>query len=389
MANRWVLDFIGLKVTRDTEVDLSNITSDPAATAASLYFKAAALETAIDLIASAIVKSEIKTYIGNKEEYGYLWQALNVAPNPNQNASQFWSALIYKLIFDQECLVVEHNGNLYLADSFQIEEHWLRRNVFVGVSVEGHQLARRFLADKAVYLSTGDRRQKFLIDGMWTEYGDLMHAAVDGFKRSSGSKYKLTIEHYQAGTPKFAKADEEERQDPSGPLKKFMQDANSTYIQHKGQDLQQLGASGCDGDNVSRMRKEIFELVATIFHIPPPLMFGNMTNIGDLNQAFLTYAVDPIAEQIAQEFTAKFYEPEQWAQGHKVVVDTTRINHIDIFEVASAVSQLIGAGFSLDEIRDATRWPRIGTEESQQHLITRNYAPIEEMLRAIAGGGES
>lgn len=385
----WILDFIGLKVTRDTEVDLSSTASDPATAAASLYFKAAALETAIDFIAAAIVKSEIKTYAGNQEEYGDLYRALNIAPNPNQNASQFWSDLIYKLLFERECLVVEHSGSLYLADSFQVEQHWLRRNVFVGVSVEGHQLKRRFLSDKAVYLSTGDRKQKELIDGMWREYGELMHSAVDGFKRSSGSKYKLTLEHYQTGTPKFAKKDEEERQDPSGPLKKFMQDANSTYIQHKGQDLQQLGASGCDGGNVAAMRKEIFELVATVFHIPPPLISGNMTNIGDLNQAFLTYAVDPIAEQIGQEFTAKFYEPDQWASGHKVVVDTTRINHIDIFEVASAVSQLIGAGFSLDEIRDATRWPRIGTEESQQHLITRNYAPLEELLRTIAGGGES
>lgn len=385
MANMTLLDFIGLKVRYSETMDTTN--SSLVDNAASVYFKSAALETAIGMIAGAIVKSELKTYEGGEETKGNLYRLLNIQPNPNQNASQFWEALIYKLLLNGECLVVEMRGNLYLADSFELDKRPLLRNTYRGVFVEGEQIRRSFLSDKAVHLTSGNTNLAALVNGLWHDYGDLIHYAVDGFKRGSGSKYKLTIDSMQSGTRKFAEADEADRQDPTGALKTFMTQANSTYIQHRGVDLQQLGTSGCDSTAVTNMRKEIFETVATICHVPPPLIFGTMTNIGDLNQAFLTYAVDPLAEQISQEFTAKFYTAEEITGGSSVVVDTTRINHIDIFDVASSVSQLIGAGFSLDEIRDAAKWPRINTPESQEHLITRNYAPIDEMLRELATGG--
>lgn len=386
MASSRLLDFIGLQVTH--EIIGATDGEAVADKAASLYFKSAALEAALSYIAGAIVKSEIKTYESNVESKGTLYRLLNCQPNPNQNASEFWTALVYKMLLQGECLVVKVRDSLYVADSFAIDRRWLNRNVYEGVSVEGEQLARKFRADKAVHLSSGNTPLKLLIDGLWSDYGDIVHYAVDGFKRGSGSKYKLTIDAMQNGTRRQADRDEADRQDPMGALKKFMGDANSAYIQHRGVDLQQLGTQGCEGEEVTKMRKEMFELVATICHIPPTLIFGTMTNIKDLNQAFLTYAVDPLAEQIAQEFTAKFYTPEEWAAGSYVKVDTSRINHVDIFEKSSSVSQLIGAGFSLDEIREATGWPRINTPESQEHLITRNYAPIDEILTGLARGGE-
>lgn len=387
MAVNTFLDFLGLKFRGEFTED--SFESSIVDRAADVYFKAAALETAIGYITGALVKSEMKTYIEGAEEKGEMYALLNVQPNPNQNASQFWNKLVSTLMLEGECLVVEMRHHLYVADSFALDERPLLRNRFQGVSIEGEQIRRSFLSDSAIHLTSGNTALRTLVNGLWQEYGDLVHYAVDGFKRGSGSKYKLTVDAMQSGSRRQADVDESERQDPTRPLKQFMTQANSTYIQHRGVDLQQLGTQGCESDAVSAMRKEIFETVATICHVPPPLIFGTMTNIGDLNNAFLTYAVDPIAEQISQEFTAKLFTPEEIAAGSSVTVDTTRISHIDIFEVASAIAQLIGAGFSLDEIRDAAKWPRIGSPESQEHLITRNFAPIDEMLHELAGGGET
>lgn len=386
MDNSRLFDFLDLKVRQEF---VGTMPSEAVCeSAASVYFKSAALETALSYISGAIVKSEVKTYAKNAEEKGTLYRLLNCSPNPNQNASEFWTKLVYTLMLDGECLVVKIRDGLYVADSFSVDKKWLLKNVYQGVSVEGEQLARKFRADKVIHLSSGNTQLSALIKGLWLEYGDLIHYAVDGFKRGSGSKYKLTIDAAQAGTRKYAEQDEADRQDPTGTLATFMSKANSTYIQHRGVDLQQLGTSGCESGAVTAMRKEIFETVATICHIPPPLIFGTMTNIRDLNQAFLTYAVDPIAKQISDEFSVKCYTEDEWASGSYVQVDTSRISHVDIFEKSSNISQLIGAGFSLDEIRAATGWPRINTPESQEHLITRNYAPIDDLLREISGGGE-
>ena len=97
-----------------------------------------------------------------------------------------------------------------------------------------------------------------------------------------------------------------------------------------------------------------------------------------------------MAALYSKELTAKFFTESEWLAGSRIQVDTSRVNHIDIFEIAAPISQLIGSGFSLDEVRDAINWPRIGTEESQEHLITRNFGALDEVLRQIAQqGGES
>ncbi len=50
-----------------------------------------------------------------KAEY-YLW---NVEPNRNQNSSAFLTKLIGKLYRNNEALVIESNGQLLVADSFE------------------------------------------------------------------------------------------------------------------------------------------------------------------------------------------------------------------------------------------------------------------------------
>lgn len=390
----FIRDFLDLTVRGDGEVPMEFSDTALATSAATLFFKAAAVDTALSYIAGALSKCEIKTFIGGTETQGDLYHLFNYQPNPNQNAAQFINDLIVRLLLNGEALIVPMRDNLYVAESFGIEKHPLLRNVFSSISIEGEGIRRSFHSDKACYLTYGNNRAKDLINGIWNEYGSLMTSAFNGYGLHAGSKWKLSFDAPLMGTRKNMQADEKERQDPAGPLKKFMADANSVYIQHQGYDLTQFGSlPGVAADEVIALRKEQFELVASIFKIPPPMIFGNMTNISEITNSFLTYAVDPIADQISKEFTAKFYTRAEIAAGSHVTMDTTRVGHIDIFDIAPAISALIGSGFSLDEMRDATGWPRIGTDESQEHLITRNFGPLEEVLAAVAtagnaGGGE-
>ena len=89
MDNSRLFDFLDLKVRQ--EFVGSSSPDALASSAASVYFNAAALETALSYISGAIVKSEVKTYEANKEVKGQLYKLLNCSPNPNQNASEFWT----------------------------------------------------------------------------------------------------------------------------------------------------------------------------------------------------------------------------------------------------------------------------------------------------------
>lgn len=90
-----------------------------------LQIKRHAIEHAIDLIAKTISKSEIQIYrMKNgkilKDDNSKEYYTLNVQPNPNKEATSFFYEVIKKYLDDGEALIVELDGCLYLADTFQV-----------------------------------------------------------------------------------------------------------------------------------------------------------------------------------------------------------------------------------------------------------------------------
>ena len=101
-------------------------------------FKQLAVYIATSYIANALSGCEIKVIREGKEvDNDLLYYRLNVSPNPNQSGAQLMNALVTRLCLETDALVVPHKSDmLYLADSFSIDPHPLKDDVFRGVSVE-------------------------------------------------------------------------------------------------------------------------------------------------------------------------------------------------------------------------------------------------------------
>src|SRR5690606_1583811 len=116
-----------------------------------VYIREMAFWSATNLLANAVSKCEFKTYFKNKEIKGkeyYLW---NVEPNKNQNSSQFIHKLIAKLYRNNECLVIEQNGQLLVADSFTKTPYALYDDVFSQVRVGDFTFERTFTQSEVLY----------------------------------------------------------------------------------------------------------------------------------------------------------------------------------------------------------------------------------------------
>lgn len=383
-----VVDFLGLSI-KTSKIKPAEGSAASADEAAMLYFKAAATETAIGYVANAIASCEMRVMERGQPKRGQLYRLLNVRPNPDQSAAQMWSKVIWKTMFDGESLVVPLYDSLYPADTFTKNEVSIGRTRFENVYVGKFQVLKKYWADEAIYLTFGNQNARRLIDGMYAQYAKMMDAAVSGFRNAAGTKWKLDTGMGAVGDREFGKREEEKRSDPRDALRKFMSASNSVFFQQRGQTLEKFDIKGCASDDLIKIRKDAFELVASIFRIPPPLLFGNMTNLDEIMGTFLTFTVKPLAEQMSQEQTAKLIDRLDWLKGSEIVVDSSRVKHVDIFGAASSIQQLIGAAYSIDEIREWLNQPKLNTEESQKHLITRNFGPIEEVLRQIIQeGGE-
>jgi hypothetical protein len=232
-----------------------------------------------------------------------------------------------------------------------------------------------------------DKNVKALIDGVYSQYGDIISMALSAYKRTNGAKYKLLLEQYKAGDPTFQEPFEKVIKKQ---LQSFMESENAVYPQFKGTDLQVFDSKNYkDASDIVIMRKEIFEVTAQALKIPLPMMYGNITNMQEIVKVFLSFCIDPKADMIGEEITRKYYGFDGWKKGDYVKLDTSCINYVDILEVAQQVYNLVGAGFSLDEVRDRLDKNRLNTDFSRMHFLSKNFVPAEDMLNSeIPKGGE-
>ena len=100
-----------------------------------VFFKELATACAINMIANTIAKCEIRTFIKGKpekkEEY-YLW---NYEPNQNENSSDMIQKFITNLCYDNEALIIEYNGRLYVADTFTRKKYTFCEDVFSNIVI--------------------------------------------------------------------------------------------------------------------------------------------------------------------------------------------------------------------------------------------------------------
>lgn len=112
-----------------------------------VYLKQYALNTCASFLARTVSQSEFKT------KNAALYYKLNVRPNYNQTATSFWQELIFKLITDNEVLVVQDDtGDLLIADSYVHNVKAVYPDTFSGVVVNDYQFQRVFGMDDVWFI---------------------------------------------------------------------------------------------------------------------------------------------------------------------------------------------------------------------------------------------
>jgi len=124
-----------------------------------------AIEKAAGMIAKTIAKCEFKTYNtkGNSkksiETIAEDYYTLNIRPNLNESATNFWYRVIMKFLTDPDGAVVIHEGNsLYLADTFTLNDSVNFAKSITNVNVGTLKYDKPFSMNDVLYLKLGDGR---------------------------------------------------------------------------------------------------------------------------------------------------------------------------------------------------------------------------------------
>lgn len=354
----------------------------------SIYFKELAIAAATSIIANAISKCEFKTYYKHelsKSKIYYMW---NVAPNVNQNSSQFIHEFVEKLCKNGEALVIDIAGQLLCADSYSVDDQYaLYEYTFSNIVINGKAFDKVFKRSEVCYYKLNNENITALLDGLYSDYGKLMQLTMKNYSKSWGSKWKMKVETNRADK---IKKDQQERDvfaDLMGnKMKKFFDADNAVYPEYNGYELTNIIPPSAKGniDDVIKMRKEIFEIIAQAYHIPPKVLMGDVAGISDVTDNLISLCIDPIVDMISEENTKQIYKFEGWNEGNYMEISTAGIKQRDVIKEAANIEKVITSGFmNIDEVREEFGKRPLDTEFSKQYWMTKNAATIEEVLKAV------
>lgn len=380
----WLVDRFGSPIPVSYNGDLFEEYED---LVGDIYIRELAFLSAVNLVANAVSKCEFKTFTKGKEEKGreyYLW---NLEPNKNQNSSVFLHKLISKLYRNNECLVIDQNGQLLIADNFSRKPYALYEDVFTQVQIGDFTFDRSFAQSEVLYFNLTESDTKKVVDGLYNSYSKLITYSMKAYQKSRGTKGIFQYDTLPvAGTPErdaFDKLINEK-------IKKWLDGDSAALPLGRGQEWKELEKKTYSSESTRDIRAlvdDISDFTARAFGIPPALLRGDVQDTSKAVDQLLTFCIDPLADMIQEEINRKRNGYAGFSQGTYLKIDTKTMKHVDLLSVSTAIDKLISSGvFCVNDIRELVGEPIIDEPWAYEHFITRNYMPFEEALKALKGG---
>ena len=356
--------------------------------AAEVFFKELAVQSCVNLIANAVSRSEFLTFEKGKEIRGENYYLFNVEPNQNRSASKFWRDVIHRLVYDNECLVIQQNDMFYVADSFTVSRYAFKENIYHDIVVDDYQLNNSYLESQVFHFELHDKRIRDVIEGLYQSYAKLIAASQKHYIRNNAKRGTLEI---PTQYPQTDKAQKDLQDLLNNRIKRFYEAEGGAVLPlsngMKYTELQSnISSKGSvEGRDIREFINDIFDFVAIAFQVPPQLIKGNVADTEKAVNNFLTFCVNPLAELLTDEINRKLYGKEAYLERTYVKLDTSRIRAVDITDVAGALDILIRIGaYSVDDCLKFLGLESLGTEWSQARWMTKNYERIEQRFK----GGE-
>ena len=370
----WIKDFFGIGQTT------INLTQTAITEEQKLDIELFAIHSAISLIANAISKCEFKTYLKGvevKQDEYYLW---NIEPNKNENSSQFKQEFISKLLFNNEALILPIGNQLIIADSFYQEEFAINENIFSSIVKGTMSFNKTYNMSEVMYFKLGNKDIRKLLSRLMVGYNNLVNMSMNKYNKSGGRKGILDIDSIASGNKNFQQKFDDLM---NVRFKKYFDAENAVLPLEKGYKYEeQAGETGkksiSEISDINSITKEIFARVAQAFKITVPLLLGDIADVSNLTDNFLTFCIDPICRGLDEEIIRKRYGKAAFIAKNYLKIDTTCIKHLDLFSISIAFDKLIASGgYSIDELRLKLGDVELNTDYSKKHWITKNYQDIE------------
>lgn len=344
---------------------------------------------AVDYIAACLSKVPIKTIYNGKENKADLFYILNYRPNSSQNASDFFYEFWFQYLWYGEVLAFEQNSQWFVADNFQKSEQNITEMYFESVSYGNFSPNKKYYSNDVIYMGDAwdkNENSDILLSNVLTYCNEMLSIASKIYSKSANEKYFLEVQPLATGEDY-----EKKFQDMMNvSFKNFLNSDKAVLPLIGGITAKSASGSGSTQGNKS-MVTEIkdtmllaIENAARKYRIPISLLVGGSSGVSDVMDLFISECLCFYTKKAEIEFTSKLYQKKDILNNSKIIFDTSKIKHRDLFDCASSADKLRAASIAnVNEIRDAIGISKIDEPWAEAFVITKNYSDIS----SLKGGG--
>ena len=356
-----------------------------------------AQEKAAGMIAKAIAKSEIVLTKGETRRKDEAYYRLNIRPNDNETATDFWFNVARALVATGDCVVVRmQNGKYYRANSYQMDNYVLFGKTYSNIVLtDGYnEVSLRYgvSSDDILHFRYSTDKMRLFTKNVLDNLNDALNAVhsletiantpllkfkVDAnlqFRRrtADGKEVRLTLDNVL----------DEFKSKIDGKKLAILTEQTGTSLEFMDV-KKQVSAS-----ELAALTDAINKECAAAYDIPLGVFNGQITEQSDATNEFITYAVSPVAEVINDTLNAKLVGQDDYVKGERAFVWLAHFKHIDVIDAANSLDKLRAIGFTLDEIFEMVGYPALNTEFSTARALTKNYA-TEGMEESVEPTGSA
>ena len=368
-------------------------------------YKNYALQIAINKLAEALALCEFQTFENGKQVKKNNWYLFNIEPNKNQNQAEFWSRVLYKMVYDDNgaFVIQTKEGEFVVADEYDITEFAFYENIYSNIVLPGDFKLPGTRKESEVFrFKLHNSKVKKVIDSVYDDYGDLISGTIRNYNRGNAIKMKLTIgAMFQQFKNKLVKKEDgtevteyDQVMDDlfENRFKGVFTDKDSVTPMEEGLGLEPISATpgntksgSVTTRDISDTFEDIRDMVADAFGIPRGILKGDTADNEGMHKLFVNYPVRSLADNLQTEINRKLYGKEEMLKGNKLKIQTNTINTHDPVEFANAGEALLRIGvYSPNAILSKLGEELIEEDWANEHYITKNY----ERAGNLEGGDE-
>lgn len=349
---------------------------------ARAYLKIMAKNTVLDFVARTMSTLEVK--FKNKDGTADWEYILNVRPNNDMSAATFWEKFFYRLMDDNEVLVIFTEDNqLLIADDFSRTEYAVYDDVFTSVTVKNYVFQKSFNMSDVIYIEYNNDKLDRFTKGLFEDYSELFGRIIEIAMRNNQIRGSVSIN---------ATATANEKKDENGKTRteKLQEYVDKIYQAFKTKSVaivakvknidyeeytNKQGVSNQSLDELNKMKTSLIDDVANAIGVPTALIYGEKAELDSNLQAFRKLCIAPLMKKLQDELMAKIITKKEYKNGERIKI--SKVLPVNILENATQIDKIVSSGtFLRDEVREVTDYDPLPNGEGQQLIMTKNYEKV-------------